>query len=233
MQFAASLESKSAHPLAGAIVSEFVGCLAEQGDRLLPVQKLVVVPGVGLEGWIAIDKEEDDWRHCAVGNEKLFRQNGGKCILAPTTVQIVEEFCLRYENTGASILFVSVDDRLRLLLAMADTLRPEAVEFILELRKLGMSRILMFTGDQVATAHYIARKVGLNIEDVRARLTPSEKLELIRAAKVSTDTKVKHKILMIGDGINDAAALAGAHVGGNNLVAENIIICIWCSFFAE
>jgi P-type E1-E2 ATPase len=116
---------------------------------------------------------------------------------------------------------------------MADTLRPEAVEFILELRKLGMSRILMFTGDQVATAHYIARKVGLNIEDVRARLTPSEKLELIRAAKVSTDTKVKHKILMIGDGINDAAALAGAHVGGNNLVAENIIICIWCSFFAE
>lgn len=170
------------------------------------MQNLVNTPGIGLEGWVAKDKDEDDWVHVAVGNNKLFRENGGKCDVSLQTMAVVNKFLSKNENTGASILFVAIDDRLRLILAMEDTLRPESVDLVAELKNIGIHRIMMLTGDQQETALYIAAKVGISTQDVRSRLTPSEKLDFIK-------THFKHKLLMIGDGINDAAALAGASVG--------------------
>jgi P-type E1-E2 ATPase len=103
------------------------------------------------------------------------------------------------------VAFVGIDSKLVGMLVFADTVRPEARATMQRLRKQGITRTVMLTGDTAETARAVAHQVG--IADVRAYLQPEDKLSAIQALAAG------HSVMMVGDGINDAPALATAHVG--------------------
>jgi Zn2+/Cd2+-exporting ATPase len=107
--------------------------------------------------------------------------------------------------TGKTIVWVAIDDRLSGAIALADTLRPEAVELVRRLDRLGIAQV-MLTGDRATSANAIAKQLG--ITEVHAELLPEDKVNLIRQLQ----SKYQY-VAMVGDGINDAPALAAAAVG--------------------
>lgn len=161
LQYAASLESKSAHPLANAIVSQYTGCIAAslENDTLLNVQQVKVLEGIGLEGWVAVDRDESNWRHTAVGNERILSAYGGKTFATSKGMEQYQMFCNKYSGIGTSILLVSVDDELRLLVAMNDSVRSEAAKMVQTVERAGLS-VTMLTGDHLETAVSVAAIVG-------------------------------------------------------------------------
>ena len=207
--FAASLESQSSHPLASAIVTFYGGCLADmiESGTLLPVKGLKVIDGVGVEGWVGVDNEESDWVHCTVGNERLLNKFGGDTYHTDKAIAQFDEFCKKYECSGASVLLVAIDDKLRMLIAIMDSCRNESAKMIQLTKNLGIS-VVMLTGDQETTALSIASEVGIDAGDVKSRLVPADKLNFVQNIQESGK-----KVMMLGDGVNDAAALAAAHVG--------------------
>jgi P-type E1-E2 ATPase len=215
MLIASSLESKSSHPLAQAVVADYTGCVAESEANLLDVLTVNVLPGIGVEGQVVLGNSSGTQVHCIVGNEKLLGVTDGLCVLSAEINSKVERFTALYKNTGATILFVVIATKLRLMIAVADTVRSDAKDAIQTLRSSGISRIHMLTGDQQDTALFIAKSVGIEVGNVKSRLLPTDKLKWISAMKDNNDgvTSRHNKVLMIGDGINDAAALAGAYVG--------------------
>ena len=110
------------------------------------------------------------------------------------------------EREGKSLVFVGVPARLYGVIALRDNLRPEAPEAIRALRALGIAKVVMLTGDNEGTAQAIAREAG--IDEVHAKLKPADKVERVRAL-----AKRHGHLLMVGDGVNDAPALAEATVG--------------------
>jgi len=113
----------------------------------------------------------------------------------------------RLQREGKTVILVGTDEEIEGVIAVADTIRPEARKAIDRLKSLGVGRIVMLTGDNERTAQAIAETAG--IEEVHAGLLPEEKLEQIRGLDRTTDGGVA----MVGDGINDAPALATASVG--------------------
>ena len=211
LQVAASIESKSSHPLAAAVVSSFTGCIAESltDNNLCSVQNVKIVPGVGVSGWVAVDEEESDWVFCVVGNEKVINASidGSKCAPNPLALEQYEKFVQKHSTRGASILVVSIDDQLRLLVALSDTVRLEAAEMCSIINKKNIA-ITMLTGDHPTIAYDVALKVGIQSDHVKSRLLPTEKLDWVKKANARDE-----KVMMIGDGINDAAALTASHIG--------------------
>ena len=129
LKVAASLESKSSHPLAAAIVSAFSGgCIAEfLSDELCDIQDVKTVAGIGMSGWVATDEDESDWVFSIVGNEKLLTTtiDGFKCIPSPMAMHQYHNFTEKHSKNGASILMCCIDDQLRLLVALSDVIRPK------------------------------------------------------------------------------------------------------------
>jgi Cd2+/Zn2+-exporting ATPase len=201
----AALEQKSTHPLANAVVSDYCGCIAEMAESSMKfpaVRKVVVKDGVGLEGWVEV---EDDWKHLAVGNERLLRAHGGK--VKPSTViqKKVDDFVNRH--AAQVILYVALDDELVLLISLADEVRPEAPSFIHSLQQQRGLDVVMLTGDHKDIATLVCQDLG--IAHCHARLLPHDKL-----AKIKSMQDEDHKyLMMIGDGINDSTALACATIG--------------------
>ena len=109
------------------------------------------------------------------------------------------------EDQGKTLLYVARDGRLAGILAAADTIRPEVPESIYELRKLGIRQIVLLTGDHERTASTLAGTLGVKY---RANLLPENKIEVVREYQAKG-----HTVVMIGDGVNDAPALAQADVG--------------------
>jgi cation transport ATPase len=187
IRLVASLEQASHHVLAEALI-----LLARQ--RGLPLSHPTGVRehrGSGLEGIV-------DGRQVRVGSRHLVL---GRAAL-PDWVRSVQP------GNGSSptlAVFVSVDGALAALLVMADALRPDAPEALSRLRKVGIGRLLMVTGDDAETAVAVARQLA--IDEVRADCAPAEKVAIIKAEQALRPT------MMIGDGINDAPALAAADVG--------------------
>ena len=89
---------------------------------LLNTENIKVVNGVGIEGWIAVDEDTSEWVHCSVGNEKLLKANGGKCKTNFETTKDIENFYIKYKNTGSSIIMVAIDDKIRALVALSGIL---------------------------------------------------------------------------------------------------------------
>ncbi len=110
-----------------------------------------------------------------------------------------------FESQGKTVLFVQVDGQLAGMLAVADGLRSGAGEALQKLRKMGFGTIELLTGDQEGPAALLARQLGIGY---RARLLPEEKIEVVRAYQ-----RQGHTVVMVGDGVNDAPALAQADVG--------------------
>ena len=186
LRVAASAEQHTTHPLGLVLVNE----ARKKKLTLIPVVTHKVHPGMGV---IATVKDQA----VRIGNRRFMNVHG---IAVPESL---ESQALSGFVAGESILYLAIDEKLEGAFIVQDTLRPEAGEMLDRLRKLGIKRVLLASGDQKIVAEYIARQVG--ITEVHSELLPEDKLKLV------ADLKAKgHKVAMVGDGINDAQALAEA-----------------------
>ena len=186
LRLAAAADAQSEHPLATAVV-------AAAKQRALAVETpshFEAVPGHGVKATVG-------GRTVLVGNGKLLARNG------VTTGLEREAEALRAEAKTA--LYVAVDGRTIGLIAVADRIRPTAKSAVAALHDLGI-RVLLLTGDTRNTADAVARALG--IDDVRAEVLPGDK-----AAEVKGLEEQGRRVAMVGDGVNDAPALAAASVG--------------------
>jgi len=184
LQIAASLESLSSHPVADAIVTY----AAEQNIALMQVSEFKSLAGKGLIGKV-------DGRTYSIGNRSFF---AGIIIDAPEQIE-------RLENEGKTIVLVGVDSRIIGVLGLMDKTRDMSVDTIKALREKRI-RTVMLTGDNERAARAIANK--LTIDEYYANLLPEDKVVQIE----SLLKKYEH-VAMVGDGVNDAPALAKAQVG--------------------
>ena len=181
----ASLERKSEHPIAYAI-AEYA---KKNGHTEKSVQEFEVIKGKGLKG--AIDGAE-----YFAGNLKL---------IADLNLTFDEQTILKETSAGKTPVILATKDTVLATVFVADAIKPEAIEAVRNLHKLGI-KVTMLTGDNKQTAEAIAKEVG--IDTVVAEVLPDEKLSHVR--KLQSEG---HVVAMAGDGVNDAPALAGADVG--------------------
>ena len=187
VRLVASLERGSEHPLASALIR----AAEEQKFMMSEVRDFHYVPGKGVSGIV-------DGKAVLVGTERLLSDSG-------ITTSELESRAESLRNEGQTTIFVAIDGKLAGILGVADPVKAGAPEAIRELKSQGMN-ILMLTGDNRATAQAVARKLG--IEEVEAEVLPERKSEVIASLQ-----KKGRIVAMAGDGINDAPALAQAHVG--------------------
>ncbi|MDO9524570.1 MAG: heavy metal translocating P-type ATPase [Gemmobacter sp.] len=183
LHFAASLDQASKHPIAQAIVAAAQG----QGAPLSIPQNVVETPGEGVAGTV-------EGRQVWVG--------GTAFVAAQVGVVDAE---IANITAGSVVVSLGVDGKVMGHIVMADSLRSGTADLLAGLRRLGISRILLATGDRRAVADVITD--GLGLDGVRADLTPDQKVLL-----VLTEHK-RGPVMMVGDGVNDAPALAAADVG--------------------
>jgi Cd2+/Zn2+-exporting ATPase len=183
LALAAAVEATSEHPLAGAILD----AAGERGLAWPPGDRLRATPGVGVEA--------------TVGGLRLFVGRPDGRILTGQAAQRLAAL----ETAGKTTIVLAVDTRPLGLLAVADQLRPEATQAVAELNALGL-RVAMLSGDHERVAAAIACQTG--IEDWRANLLPADKTSVVQELR-----RVHGPVAMVGDGINDAPALAAADVG--------------------
>lgn len=184
---AASLEKLSSHPLAEPILQE----AQKEGAPLFEVRDYRMIPGQGIVGKI-------EGQDCYAGNRKLMEANG-------ISVEAFEKEELRLADDGKTPLYFALGNRLLGLIAAADVVKPTSREAIARMREMGMD-VIMLTGDNARTAEAIRRQVGLGT--VIADVMPQDK-----ERKVYELQQQGRKVAMVGDGINDAPALARADVG--------------------
>lgn len=139
IELAAAMEAKSTHPLASAIVSMHCGCIAEFEGVLPDVKKVDIMEGVGVQGWVAVD---DDWKHVAVGNERLLKANKGRVRLSKTQQAKVLAFERKHNNSV--ILYVAVDDGLERIIALSDELRSDAFVMTNRMQKMDFAGEMFF-----------------------------------------------------------------------------------------
>jgi Cu+-exporting ATPase len=187
MQLAASVESSSEHPLSHAVVE----AAKERNITLLETQDFKALVGSGIQGTI-------DGAVVRIGNVSLMKEN--KISITDET----EAQLALLSDQGKTPLLVASDTRFIGIIAVADTLRPETVDAVKTLREAGLKTI-MLTGDNERTARAIAKLAG--VDSYKAEQLPGQKEEAI------TELASKGKVAMVGDGINDAPALAKADVG--------------------
>jgi Cd2+/Zn2+-exporting ATPase len=210
LRLAASVEAASEHPLAAAIV----GAAEAEAIDLLPAADLRALPGVGVEARV-------DGRSVFVGRP----DSGGDGVLRAKLDA--------FEAAGKTAVVVADAGRRPLgLIAVADELRPEAAGVVTSLRELGIEHVLMLTGDNERVAAAIARRVG--IDDWRAGLLPEDKTAAIESLR-----REHGAIAMIGDGVNDAPALASAEIGiamgaaGSDVALETADVALMADDFTR
>ena len=183
LALAASLEARSEHPIAKAI-------MAANHSNIMAIQP-VVLPGLGLTGNI-------NGKNVALGNASLMLQQS-------VDITVAKEVLARMSSLARTPLLLSVDGKLVAVIGVADTVRPESNKVLKALRQLGV-RTLMISGDNKRTARKIADELG--IDEVYGEALPQDKARIIRELQ---DKGLK--VAMVGDGLNDAPALAQADVG--------------------
>ena len=187
LSVAASLESRSSHPLAEPILQEAY----REGADIREVQEYRMIPGQGIAGKL-------DGQDCYAGNRRLMQTLG----ISAENFLSEEE---RLADEGKTPLYFALGNRLLGLIAAADVVKPTSREAVARMQKMGMD-VIMLTGDNARTAEAIRRQVGL--ETVIADVLPQDK-----ERKVFELQQQGRKVAMVGDGINDAPALARADVG--------------------
>lgn len=186
LELAAGLERHSTHPLAAAVVE------AARARRIKPadVVSFINEPGLGVIGRLGAH-----W--VGAGRTELFPRHNIRLPAALADAPV---------DPAGSIIVVWSESGVGGVLTLRDKARDEAPEVLAQLRHLGVKRLIMLTGDQTAAAQLIAQQVG--VDDVRAGLRPEDKLNEIRRL-----AKDEGGVAMVGDGVNDAPALAAATIG--------------------
>ncbi len=187
LSLAASVEKASEHPLAEAIING-------AQERKLPIdetESFDAIPGKGVEA-------EVKGRHVLLGNSKLMKE-------LSIEIRALDEKTRQLGEDGKTPMYVAVDKRLAGIVAVADTIKEDSKTAVAQLQKMGLE-VVMITGDNELTAKAIARQVG--ITRVFADVLPEDKAHNVQ--KIQMEGK---KVAMVGDGINDAPALAQADIG--------------------
>jgi len=187
LRLAASVEARSEHPLAGAILRGAQARNLTSGD----VSEFDAAIGKGVQGVV-------DGRHVLVGTRRMLTEAG-------LDLRQVSPVAARLADEGKTAMLVALDGRVAGVLAVADTLKPGAAAAVSALQGLGLD-VHMLTGDNPRTAAAIARDAG--ISHVLAEVLPEHKADEVRRLQ-----QAGHRVGMVGDGINDAVALAAADIG--------------------
>jgi len=186
--YAAALESHSTHPLGRAIIS----AAESKGITVIPADNFTSIPGKGGKGTI-------DGTRYWIGSHRLIEEMG---VEEPETHRIA----VSLEDAGHSIVAVCNEKHVCGLISLADQVRKEALEAVRDLKSLGIQDIMILTGDNIRTAEAIAE--AANIKNYKAELMPEEKV-----LEVSGLTDKYGETAMVGDGVNDAPAMAAAGIG--------------------
>lgn len=187
LQLAASAENNSEHPLAEAIVNG----AKERNVEFKQYDKFRAMPGYGIRATI-------DDKEIQIGNRKLMASRKISTEAAEKDYEILS-------NEGKTPMFISLNNELAGLIAVADVVKETSKEAIERMHKLGL-KVIMLTGDNEKTAKYIAKEVG--IDSVIAEILPFQKSEEVKKLQEAGEF-----VAMVGDGINDSPALAQANVG--------------------
>ena len=190
LKISASMEKLSEHPIAKAVVKK-----AENAD-LYEVKNFLAHPGKGIEGELKINEL---YQKLFLGNRAMLKEIGAE-ISSETEKQV-----LSLETEGKTLLFLAQESKTLGIIAVADEIKETAVEAVKLLKKLGLD-VWMITGDNERTAEAVGKKLG--ITNIMARVLPAQKTEKIKELQ-----RQGKKTAMVGDGINDAPALAQADVG--------------------
>jgi Cu+-exporting ATPase len=188
LQLAASLEHGSEHPLAASLLE----ATAAQGQVLLPVAQFQAHVGEGVQA--------------VVGGQALWLGNRVLALrFVPQLAEAVQRAVQQLETAGNTVMLLGQGDAVLGLLAVADTVRPEARQAV-ELLQQRRIQVVMLSGDNRTTAGAIAAQVGISV--VIAEVRPADKADTIRALQQAGQV-----VAMVGDGVNDAPALATADIG--------------------
>jgi len=189
LRLVGALETGSEHPIGRAIAAH-----AAAASPLPAVERFTAVEGLGAVGQVGSTE-------IVVGRPALLEERG------LSIDESLRAAVARAAEAGRTAVLGGWDGRARILVAVGDTLRPEAARAIEELRRLGLEPYLV-TGDNTATAHAVAREVGIPSDHVVAEVLPADKVAVVR--RLRGDGRA---VAMLGDGVNDAAALAEADLG--------------------
>lgn len=184
---AAALEAHSAHPLARAILHK----TAAMGLTIPPAERFTALQGRGAEAMIA-------GKRFWIGSHRLMEDLG-------VEDAAFHQLATRLEDAGHSLVAISTEEHICGLISVADSMRSVAAEVVHTLKRLGIAPVVMLTGDNRGTAEAAAADLGL--DDVRAELLPADKVAAIEELRQTYGA-----IAMVGDGVNDAPAMAAATV---------------------
>ncbi|OEV01215.1 carbonate dehydratase [Streptomyces qinglanensis] len=190
LRLAGALENASEHPIAQAVAR---GAEREHGTLPVP-EDFANVPGLGVQGVV-------EGHAVLVGREKLLREWAME--LPPALAAAEEEA----ERAGRTAIAVAWDGEARAVLEVADAVKPSSAEAVRRLRALGLTPVLL-TGDNRAVAESVAAEVGIPADDVIAEVMPEDKVGVVKRLQDEG-----RSVAMVGDGVNDAAALAQADLG--------------------
>jgi len=212
LRLAAALESRSEHPLAKAVV----GAAGERPGEAATVDNVLALPGKGVFGIV-------DGQHVIAGTEGLLRESG-------IDVTPLESTAREWAAAANTVVFVAIAGQAAAAFAIADTVRANAREVIAALATHGL-RTVMLTGDRRATADAVARQAG--VSEVIAEVLPDGKVAAIKQLQAGG-----HVVAMVGDGLNDAPALAQADIGmamasGTDIAAEAASVTLMRSDLAS
>lgn len=187
LKIATSVENDSEHPLAEAIVNK----AKEKNIEIKPYEKFRAMPGYGIRAIF-------EGKEVQIGNRKLMENR-------KINVEISQKDYDILSNEGKTPMYISIDNELAGLVAVADVIKETSKEAIEKLKKMGIKTI-MLTGDNEKTAKFIAKQVG--IDDVISEVLPYQKSQKVKELQEKDEF-----VAMVGDGINDSPALAQANVG--------------------
>ena len=206
LQLAATLETGSEHPLAEAVLST----AKEQGIEPLPLQDFKAVTGRGVQALV-------DGKICYLGNHHFITENG---LTLPEELTIIAD---EQAGQGATPIWLGNEQQVSGLLILRDPVREDSARAVMALQKQGVE-VVMCTGDNLATAGAVARELG--IKEVHAELLPEQKLQVVQTLQ-----EKGYRVGMVGDGVNDAPALAQADTGfaigsGTDVAIDNADITL-------
>lgn len=188
IQYAAAVEFNSEHPLAKAIVAE----AKRRGLAQLPVTGFAALPGRGAQALV-------DGKSVVIGGPRLLTEAN---VTVPSEVQ---KLTSTWASDGKTVLYVVSETQLLGAFAVEDEIRPESSDAVSEIHQLGI-RVAMITGDSKTVANSVAKRIG--IDEVAAEVLPADKAAAVKGFQTGGKS-----VAMVGDGVNDAPALATANVG--------------------